>query len=325
MKAAVYHRYGPPDVVHIEEIEKLIPGDKDVLVRVHATTVCAADWRMRKADPSFIRLVMGFWRPRKIHVLGMEFSGEVEATGKSVTRFAAGDQVFGGTGFRFGAHAEYVCLAEDASIAIKPKNISLAEAAAVTFGGFTALHFLKLANPQPGDKILIHGASGSVGVFAVQLAKYFGAHVTAVCSTPNLDLVRSLGADEALDYTREDFSKKGRVFDIVFDAVGKAGFSRSLRALKKGGCYVRVGASGGTLPILGGMVREFWVSRVRGLNLIGGVTVATTEDLILLKELIAAGKLRTAIDRCYSFGEIAEAHRLAEGGHKKGHVVVLLQ
>ena|ERR1700722_11359872 len=172
MRAAVYRRYGPPDVIQIEEIEKPVPGDKEVLNRVHATTVCAADWRMRKADPFFMRFMMGFWRPRKVHVLGMEFAGEVKAIGKSVTRFASGDQVFGGTGFRFGTHAEYVCLAEDSSVAIKPHNMSLKEAAAVWFGGFTASHFLKRANLQPGNRILIYGASGSVGVFAVQLAKH---------------------------------------------------------------------------------------------------------------------------------------------------------
>jgi NADPH:quinone reductase-like Zn-dependent oxidoreductase len=324
MRAAVYRRYGSPEVVRIEEIEKPVPGNKEVLIRVQATTVCAADWRMRRADPFFIRFMMGFWRPRKVQVLGMEFAGEVEAIGKSVTRFAVGDKVFGGTGFRFGSHAEYVCVAEDASVAMKPHNMSLKEAAAVWFGGFTALHFLKRSNLQSGNKVLIYGASGSVGVFAVQLAKYFGAHVTAVCSTSNLELVRSLGADEVLDYTREDFSKSGRIYDVVFDAVGKSGFSRSLRVLKKNGCYVRVGASGGTFSILASMLRELWSSRVIGINVVSGVAVATDANQLLLKELIESGKLRTVIDRCYSLDEIADAHRLAEAGHKKGHVVVLL-
>ncbi len=325
MKAAVYSRYGPPDVVHIEEIERPIPGDSEVLIRVYASTVCAADWRMRKADPVFIRLMMGIWRPHKLHVLGMEFAGEVQVIGKSVTHFAAGDQVFGGTGFRFGAHAEYVCVPEEGTLAIKPYNMSFSEAAAVWFGGFTALHFLSRANLRPGEKILIYGASGSVGVFAVQLAKYFGAHVTAVCSTSNLELVKSLGADEVVDYTRQDFSKVNRVYDVVFDAVGKSGFSRSLKVLTKGGCYVRVGSSGGTLSILGSLLCEIWTSRIRGVNVISGVAVSTSANQLLLKELIEAGKLRTVIDRSYSLNEIADAHRFAEAGHKKGHVVVLIQ
>jgi NADPH:quinone reductase-like Zn-dependent oxidoreductase len=324
MKAAVYRRYGPPEVVHIKEIEKPVPADNEVLIRVYATTVCAADWRMRKADPFFIRLMMGLRKPEKVHVLGMEFAGEAHAVGKSVTRFAVGDQLFGGTGFRFGAHAEYVCVPEDETLAIKPQNMNLEEAAAVCFGGFTALHFLKHAKLQPGQKILIYGASGSVGVFAVQLAKYFGAQVTAVCSTSNLALATSLGADEVLDYTRQDFSQSGTHYDVVFDAVGKSGFSRSLKALRKGGCYVRVGASGGTLSILGSMLRELWISPVGGVNVISGVAQGTLTNQLLLKELIEAGKLRTVIDRRYSMNEIAEAHRFAEAGHKKGHVVVLL-
>lgn len=325
MKAAFYRRYGPPNAVEIEEIEKPVPKDKEVLVRVYAATVCAADWRMRKADPFFIRLMMGFRKPKKIHVLGMEFAGEVESIGKSVTRFSVGDQVFGATGFDFGTHAEYVCLPEDGKVAIKPVNMTLKEAAAVCFGGFTALHFLRRANVQAGQRILIYGASGSVGVFAVQLAKHFGAHVTAVCSTANLELAMSLGADEVVDYTREDFSRAGRIYDVVFDAVGKSGFSRSLKSLKKNGVYVRVGASGGTLPILGSMLREVWVSRVGTAAVISGVATGTPADQSFLKELIEAGKLRTVIDRCYSLHEIAEAHRFAEAGHKKGHVVILIE
>jgi NADPH:quinone reductase-like Zn-dependent oxidoreductase len=220
---------------------KPIPKDNQVLVRIHATTVSAADWRMRRAVPFIVRFMTGFWGPKKIQVLGMEFAGKVESVGKAVTRFGEGDQVFGSTGFKFGAHAEYVCLHEDALLAIKPVNMTFEEAAAVLFGGVSALHFLRKANIQEGQKALIYGASGSVGVFAVQLAKYFGAHVTGVCSTANLDLVKSLGADEVVDYTREDFSRAGRVYDMVFDTVGKSGFSRSLKSLKRGGFYVRVG------------------------------------------------------------------------------------
>jgi len=258
MKAAVYRRYGPPEVVQIEDIEKPIPKDNQVLVRIHATTVSAGDWRMRRAVPFIVRFMTGFWGPKKIQVLGMEFAGKVESVGKAVTRFGEGDQVFGSTGFKFGAHAEYVCLHEDALLAIKPVNMTFEEAAAVLFGGVSALHFLRKANIQEGQKVLIYGASGSVGVFAVQLAKHFGANVTGVCSTANLDLVKSLGADEVVDYTREDFSRAGRVYDMVFDTVGKSGFSRSLKSLKRGGFYVRVGGSGRLLSILGGILQEKW-------------------------------------------------------------------
>ena len=273
MKAAVYTRYGPPEVLQIKDVEKPVPRDNEVLVRVHATTVCAADWRLRKADPFFIRFMMGLWRPKKINILGMEFAGIVESVGKAVTRFGAGDQVFGGTGFKMGAgaHAEYVCLPEDGTLAIKPVNMTLEEAAAVLFGGFTALHFLRKAKIQAGQKVLIYGASGSVGIFTVQLAKHFGAHVTGVCSTANLDLVKSLGADVVVDYTREDFSRAGRVYDIVFDTVGKSGFSRSLKSLKRGGYYVRVGYSGRLSSIPAGILEEMWVSITGAGKVIGGV------------------------------------------------------
>jgi NADPH:quinone reductase-like Zn-dependent oxidoreductase len=325
MKAAVYTRYGPPDVVEIKDVEKPVPKDNEVLVRIHATTVCAADWRIRKADPFIVRFMNGLWVPKKIRILGAEFAGTVESVGKAVTRFREGDQVFGSPGFKFGAHAEYVCLPEDGLLAIKPVNMTLEEAAAVLFGGFSALHFLRKAKIQAGQKVLIYGASGSVGVFAVQLAKHFGAHVTGVCSTANLDLVKSLGADEVVDYTREDFSRAGRVYDIVFDTVGKSGFSRSLKSLKRGGSYVRIGGSGGLTSILGGILRGMWISLTGAAKVIGGVARAAAGDQSFLKGLIEAGKLRTVIDRRYSLDEIAEAHRHAEAGHKKGHVVILLE
>jgi len=321
MKAAVYSRYGPPDVVQIQNVEKPAPKDNEVLVRIHATTVCAADWRMRKADPFLIRFMNGLWGPKKIHILGMEFAGNVESVGTSVTRFREGDQVFGSSGMKFGAHAEYACLSED-GLAIKPVNMTLEEAAAVLFGGVSALHFLRKAKIQAGQKVLIYGASGSVGVFAVQLAKHFGAHVTGVCSTANLELVKSLGADEVVDYTREDFSKAGRVYDIVFDTVGKSGFSSSLKSLKRGGFYVLVGGSGHLSSILGSILRGMWVSMTGAAKVISGVANGTPEDQSFLKGLIEAGKLRTVIDRRYSLEDIAEAHRYVEAGHKKGHVVI---
>jgi 2-desacetyl-2-hydroxyethyl bacteriochlorophyllide A dehydrogenase len=325
MKAAVYTRYGPPDVLEIKDVERPVPRDNEVLVRIHASTVCAGDWRMRKADPFIVRFMNGLWRPKKIRVLGLEFAGKVEEAGKAVTRFGKGDQVFGSTGFKFGAHAEYACLPEDALLAIKPVNMTFEEAAAVLFGGVSALHFLRKAKIQAGQEVLIYGASGSVGVFAVQLAKHFGAHVTGVCSTANLDLVKSLGADEVVDYTREDFSRAGRVYDIVFDTVGKSGFSRSLKSLKRGGSYVLVGGSGRLSSILELILRGMWASLTGAANVISGVASAAAGDQSLLKGLIEAGKLRTVIDRRYSLDDIAEAHRYAEAGHKKGHVVILLE
>jgi NADPH:quinone reductase-like Zn-dependent oxidoreductase len=323
MKAAVYSRYGPPEVVEIKDVDKPVPADNEVLVRIHATTVCAADWRMRKADPLLVRFMIGLWAPKKARILGMELSGEVESVGEAVTRFRAGDQVFGSTGFTFGAHAEYVCLPEDGQLATKPANMTLEESAAVLFGGVSALHFLRKADIQAGQKVLIYGASGSVGVFAVQLAKHFGAHVTGVCSTANLDLVRSLGADEVVDYTQEDFSIAGPVYDVVLDTVGKSGYSRSLRALKPGGFYVRISGPSGILPMLGEVLRDMWISATGKAKVIGGMARATPDDLPLLKGLIEAGELRTVIDRRYPLDEIVEAHRYAEAGHKKGHVIIL--
>jgi NADPH:quinone reductase-like Zn-dependent oxidoreductase len=280
---------------------------------------------MRKADPFLARFMNGLWRPRRVNILGMEFAGKVESVGKAVTSFAAGDEVFGSPGFAFGAHAEYVCLPEEGLLARKPVNMSFEEAAAVLFGGGSALHFLRAAQIKARQHVLIYGASGSVGVFAVQLAKHFGAYVAGVCRTANLDLVKSLGADEAIDYTREDFSKAGRIYDVVFDTVGKSGYSRSLRSLKRGGCYVRVGGSGRLSSLLGDMLRGVWVSFMRGTRVIGGVARVTGEDLLFLRSLIEAGKLRTVIDRRYSLDEIAEAHRYAEAGHKRGHVVIVLE
>jgi NADPH:quinone reductase-like Zn-dependent oxidoreductase len=325
MKAAVYSRYGPPDVVQIKDVEKPVPKDNEVLVRIHATTVCTADWRLRKADPFFVRFMIGLWRPKRVNILGMELARIVESVGKAVTRFGAGDEVFGGTGFKFGAHAEYVCVPEDGALAMKPVNMTLEEAAAVMFGGVSALYLLRKTTIQAGQKVLIYGASGSVGVFAVQLAKHFGAHVTAVCSTANLDLVKSLGADEVVDYTRDDFSSAGRIYDIVFDTVGKSGFSRSLKSLKRGGFYVRGAGSNRLLSILGENFRGMCVSITGAAKVTGGIVRPAPGDLSFLKGLIEAGKLRTVIDKRYSLGEIAEAHRYAEAGHKKGNVVIVLE
>jgi NADPH:quinone reductase-like Zn-dependent oxidoreductase len=259
----------------------------------------------------------------------MELAGTVESVGKAVIRFRAGDQVFGGTGFRFGTHAEYAC-APERRLEMKPANMTLRESAAVMFGGLTAFAFLRKANIQPGQKVLVYGASGSVGVFAVQLAKHFGARVTGVCSTANLDLVKSLGADEVVDYTRENFSSAGRVYDLVVDTVGKAGFSRTIKSLKRGGPWVRIAPSGGIkwssllLSVLGDTLLETWVSMTGAAKVIGGLPPIAPGDLSVLRGLIEAGELRTVIDRCYSLDQVAEAFRYAEAGHKKGHVVLVL-
>src|SRR5438105_1860643 len=265
MKAAVYNRYGPPDVVHVEDVATPVHKDNEVLVRIHATTICAADWRLRKADPFLVRLFNGLWRPRR-HILGAELAGTIEAVGKSVTRFRAGDDVFGSTGFKFGAHAEYICLPEDRALETKPRNMTHEEAAAVMFGATSALSFLRRAKIQAGQRVLIYGASGTVGVFAVQLAKHFGAHVTGVCSTANLALVQSLGADAVVDYTREDFSAAGRVYDIVFDTVGKSGFSRTMRSLKRGGAYVLIGG----FPLLPTAAGSLWAAITRSAKVVQG-------------------------------------------------------
>jgi NADPH:quinone reductase-like Zn-dependent oxidoreductase len=321
VKAAVYSRYGPPDVIQIKDVEKPIPEDNEVLVRTHATTVCAGDVRLRKADPFFLRLMFGLSRPKRIKILGMEFAGTVESIGKGVSRFGSGDQVFGSTGFEFGANAEYACVCEEGLIEMKPGNTTYEEASAIPFGGVSALHFLRMGKIQAEQNVLIYGASGSVGTFAVQLAKHFGARVTGVCSTANLELVESLGADHVVDYTEADFSKTGRVYDIVFDTVGKSGFWRSMRALKRGGFYV-LAASGLLTPTLG----RLWASVTGAGRLPGGMMARSQPgDLSLLKGLIEAGKLRVVIDRLFSLNEIAEAHRYVETGHKKGNVVVIVQ
>ncbi|MGA7714094.1 MAG: NAD(P)-dependent alcohol dehydrogenase [Rhizomicrobium sp.] len=317
MKAAVYRSYGPPEVVRIEEVEKPRPKKNEVLIRIHATTVCAGDVRLRQANPFILRFLYGLWRPKKANILGMELAGTVEGVGRKVTRFGVGDRVFGSAGLKFGAHAEYACLSQDGLLATKPDNATFEEEAAVPFGGISALHYLQKGGIRAGQKVLIYGASGSVGTAAVQLAKYFGAHVTGVCSTSNLELVKSLGADDVVDYTKEDFSKAGRRYDIVFDTVGRSGFWRSMRSLKRGGAYLL--ATGPLMPFLFGGI---WASLTGAAKIVSGMARGNAESLSFLKELIEAEKLKIVIDRRYSLEQIVEAHRYVETGHKKGNVVV---
>ncbi len=320
MRAIVYQQYGAPDVLQVVEIEKPVPKADELLIKIHATTVTAGDWRMRKADPFLARLFNGFFKPKKVNILGFELAGMVEAVGKSVTRFAPGDPVFAACGLGFGAYAEYKCLSETSAVAIKPVNMSFAEAAAVPIGAATALHFLQAGKIQRGQKVLIYGASGSVGTYAVQLAKHFGAEVTGVCSTTNLPLVQALGADRVIDYTKEDFTQQRESYDLIFDTVGKSPFAAALRVLKPKGIYLQ-----GSQTKLGQIVQGKWVSMTGSKKVIGETAGISQEDLLFLKDLIEAGALKSVIDRYYPFAQIVDAHRYVEKGHKKGNVVILLE
>jgi 2-desacetyl-2-hydroxyethyl bacteriochlorophyllide A dehydrogenase len=320
VKAIVCTKYGPPDVLQLKEVAKPTPKDNEVLIKVYASTVTSGDVRLRSFTwaPWFWlpgRIMYGLTKPRKA-IPGNELTGEVESVGKDVKRFRKGDQVFGiiwKTSFG-GANAEYMCLTEN-EVATKPANMSYEEAAAVPIGGLTALVLLKKGKIQSGQKVLIIGASGSVGTFAVQLARYFGAEVTGVCGTTNIEMVKSLGAHKVIDYTKDDFTKNGQTYDVIFDTVIKTSFSRCKRSLKQGGIYITV-----DWPL----ITALWTSIVGSRKVVFGIA-NRIEDLTFLRELIEAGKLKSVIDRRYPLEQAAEAHRYVEKGHKKGNVVITLE
>jgi NADPH:quinone reductase-like Zn-dependent oxidoreductase len=326
MKAIGWTKYGSPDGLQLKEVQKPIPKEDEVLVKVHATTVTAGDSELRRLKLPLMlsfpmRLYVGLTKPKRITILGQELAGEVEAVGKDVELFKKGDQVFGTTGFGFGAYAEYICLHGDpnemqGALAIKPVNMTYEEAAAVPTAGFEALHFLRQADVQRGQKVLIFGAGGSIGTFSVQLARYFGAEVTAVDSGGKLEMLRSIGADHVIDYAQQDFTQNGKTYDVIIDVVGKKLFSRRLKSLKPNGHYFLANAG------LSHLLLARWTSMTSSKNVNLGSASQTRDDLLLLKGLIEAGKVRTIIDRCYQLAQIPEAHRYVETGRKIGNVVI---
>jgi len=306
MKAVICTKYGPPEVLQIKEVEKPVPRDNELLIKVFATTAHIGDTRIRRADPFLVRLMFGLFKPRKNYIPGIEISGEVESLGKNVRSFKKGDKVFGLTGFGGGGYAEYRCLPETVKegtqerkgqVVIKPENLSFGEAAAVPAGALTVLKNMQKANIKNGDKILVNGASGSLGTYAIQLAKMYGAEVTAVCSSQNFDLVQSLGADAVIDYTKEDFTKKNEKYDIVYDAVMKTTKGRCRAILKDKGVFLNN----------------------------NGLPKTVQNDLYILKELIEKKQFKPIIDRSYTLNEVVEAHRYVDKGHKKGNVVITVK
>jgi len=325
MKAIVWTKYGPPDVLELKEVEKPTPKDNEVLIRIHATTVTAGDCEIRGLKFSLalrflMRLGFGLRKPRKIFsILGSELAGEIESVGKDVKLFRKGDQVFASTGPNLGTYAEYKCLPEDGMLVIKPANMTYEEAAAVPTGGFNALHFLRKGNIQSGQKVLISGASGTIGTFAIQIAKYYGAEVTAVGNPTSLEVMKSLGADNVIDFTQEDFTKNGETYDVIFDVVGKSSYSGCIRSLKEKGLYILAN------PKLSLIFRKLWTSMTSSKKVITGIVRERIEDLIFLKELIEEGKIKSAIDKSYPLEQIVEAHSYVDTGQKTGNVVIVVK
>lgn len=318
MKAMICTKYGTPDVLQLKEVAKPTPKDKELLIKVHAAVVGPSDCAFRKGEPFIVKLIYGLTKPR-LATQGVEFAGEIEAVGNAVKLFKPGDQVFGMSPDRFGAHAEYLCLPEDKPVVIKPANTTYTEAVGICDGATTALTFLRdVAKLQRGQTVLINGASGAVGTYAVQLAKHFGAEVTGVCSTTNVELVKSLGADEVIDYTKTDFTQSSERYDVIFDAVGKRSFSQCKGALTAKGVYLT------TVPTLA-IVRDMLWTAMRGgkkAKFAAAGLMQNKDNLTFLKELFEAGKLKAVIDRRYPLEQIAEAHRYVDKGHKKGNVVI---
>lgn len=315
MRAVVFDRYGPPEVLRLAEVERPVPKENEVLVKVRAATVNRTDTGIRQGKPFFSRFISGFPQPRR-KILGTELAGEVEAAGPGVTEFTAGDQVFGVNAWRFGTHAEFVCMRESTALAHKPAGMSFEEAAAVCDGAILALGCMRPAELRKGKTILVYGASGSIGTAGVQLAKYFGADVTVVCNTKHLDIVRSLGADQVIDYTQEDFTTNGQTYDVIFDAVGKHSFRRSEGSLNRGGMFLAT-------DHLQNLALALWTSRIGDKRVVFPIPPRyTKKDVLFLKQLIEAGKYRAVIDRCYPLEQVIDATRYVERGQKTGNVVL---
>ncbi|MEL6867136.1 MAG: NAD(P)-dependent alcohol dehydrogenase, partial [Bacteroidota bacterium] len=317
MKAVVCTGYGSPEVLQIQETNLPQPKDKEILLKIHATSATSGDARIRRADPYIVRLIFGFKRPKNA-VLGVVVAGEVKAIGKSVSKFKVGDQVFGSAGMQFGAYAEYVTIPEEGTLALKPQQLTYEEAAAIPFGALAALHFLRKAKLQAGQKVLINGASGAVGTAAIQIAKSFDVEVTAVCSSRNFSLVKSLGADKVVDYTKEDFSKRYEKYDVVMEAVGKSTVSQGLNALRPKGTLLLVSAS------FGKMFYALFASMMSGKKIVMGVDEENAEGMGFLRQLLMKGQLKPVIDRIYPMEEVVDAHRYVDTGRKSGNVVLTI-